>query len=383
MKKKKAADAQEEERQAWAKIPKRPQRNTEAEDHFDAAHVYACDEGIDADAVAHGLTRDEAEAGLVAQRLAKPVRAVVWYAAHGEGARQIARDHADEIDGKSKSWVAVQLKRSTIKRAIADVRTGKAQSIGNANQAPPNAKSGQSLDLHDLFTKAQNLFQSKPSESDERRGRADVDRRSREILGLVKLPPLRQYWGRLTSAERIAALICEDPGALVDNQTGPLLTRALADLLEAAQDGQCNGRVPGLVPAGKAHQRATVARKALQWLVSWPRGRPGPRLTPVEAVLAVHDFRERIEQLQAEWRGSARDADKIREAHSVELAFLSQKGLAGLLTSDPLDASARLAELATGISAEAFLRVWQSDSGKRLEKRWATVPSRRVPSSPA
>jgi len=113
-----------EEREKWAEIPKRPQRAPEAEDHFNAAHILARDEGVDADALAHSASRRETWYALRRAEFSDNEQAVVL--ACGDtlsGARPTVADIARKTQ-LHRHTVENILTRPKVRRCLQNLRRG-------------------------------------------------------------------------------------------------------------------------------------------------------------------------------------------------------------------------------------------------------------------
>jgi len=156
-------------------------------------------------------------------------------------------------------------------------------------------------------------------------------------------------------AAAVVGLVKRYPDALLQPK-GRLLLLGLVDLLEAANHGNPARRVAGLLPEGKGKRLARAAKNALATLGK--REYCEPLDYPPELLARLLGlFCERVGQLQGEFKRVKEKVARIREAHPIELKdYSSTKRLTRLLEQDPLTVAAGLAEKATGVSAETWLR---------------------------
>lgn len=190
---------------------------------FDFAHLYAHDEGVDAD-LAHGLTRDEAETWLQEQGLSRPDRALVV----GRVFDQASVRELEAATGWRKSRIAQRLKSATIRQAIADLRSGRARP-GKLPTLP--APAGQSLTLLQCAALA-------------RKYARHFGFPEHNLDAVLQSKPDRPL------AWHYVNVIRQRPATLLHPEHGRRCVEALVDLLEAATLGDSKRRVAGVVPEG-------------------------------------------------------------------------------------------------------------------------------------
>jgi hypothetical protein len=162
-------------------------------------------------------------------------------------------------------------------------------------------------------------------------------------------------------AERQVAMIRLCPRVLQHSEHGPALLAILVDLLESARFG--------------SKTKAALARKALALLVPVSRGNP-VGFGAVLLAQILYGLSLALAELQPFWRASfgepiAARLAAMRETFGAELEDFSDKEPQPLLNDDLPAAAARVAEKATGIASEAFLRAWNQSAylRGRLEER--------------
>jgi DNA-binding transcriptional MerR regulator len=156
---------------------------------------------------------------------------------------------------------------------------------------------------------------------------------------------------------------------------GKVLLRGLVDVLEEARFGTSRRRVRALMPEGSRKARAKAAQDALAWLARGNRGEKlDYRLDEIMMYLKL-----RVTQLQAEYKATvnmpttAMRREKLRKDHREELEKLTERELQNLFNDESVKVAARLAEKATGLSEETFLRA-QRD----YERCWAAEKQRKA-----
>jgi hypothetical protein len=147
-------------------------------------------------------------------------------------------------------------------------------------------------------------------------------------------------------AEKRLALIGLCPRVLQHPEHGPELLAALVETMEAARFG--------------SKSKAAAARKVLRWLAPAARGNPvgfGDILLGQILYGLALAFAPIQRAAQGERGGAA--VKVIRKSFGAELDGFTDAELLPLLKAELTAAAARLAEKATGISAEAYLRAWK------------------------
>lgn len=374
--------SEREEREAWAKIAKPPTGNDDADDsgeyasdtavdrdtkdpehvkttRFDRVSIYASDEGVDADAVAHGLTRDEVTAWLNRQDIAPEDHPLIVSAVFGESARQIAR-----ALGKSHTWVAKRLKAH--REPLAAIRKARRQGEPLPVIHPPEKREAGltfTKPLHRLAALAREALKPGSDTLRDSAGaafhldKADTTQAVKVISagGPVYLPYHKP------DAADVVALIRAHPERLLDPKWKTLLA-AFVDVLEAAGTGDSKRRVRwAVVPRDNRQDAATVARAALRGLAEITAGRqygfPDRALARV-----VESFRTRVAELQREYQATAGQRvdprlARMRKAHAKEFRGKNDRELQAIVTgTDSLTPAIRLAAEATGIHADTFKR---------------------------
>ena len=321
------------------------QGQAEPATNFDFAHLYASNEGVDADAVAHTATRAEIEARLQGLGFSKTERAVVlaWICDRLHKQAEIARE--TKLNRKT---VAKLLKLGRVKDALRLLGRGelpapKAQPTPAKPEGwPPTPKP---YTLRDCDQWARDDFRQR---------------------AFAPHPP--PDWKASPLAESLVRHLREYPAALLGDQR---LAAALVDLLEAAKLGDSARRVAGVVPEGKPKVVRAAARKALAEL---PRGTHGDarRYSEIGLHVMIFNYAHRIAELQRQCKAPRSDAaaraEEIREAHPQEVADYPPKELQGLLTTNPLEAAIARAEKVTGIGDEVFRRAWQSNPDREADE---------------
>lgn len=179
-----------------------------------------------------------------------------------------------------------------------------------------------------------------------------------------KIPP--------TTAQDVIKLIMAHPALLLHDES-KTLREAFVDILEAAKYGDSARRVEGIVPEGKRNEVVSFATTVLQPLAA---ARPGNRLDyPIGILnLVLRFFWGRVSELQEKWekREPAKGEEiagitRFRELHGKEFAGITDKRLLLILTGEAKKIAATLAEEATGVAAETFLRA-QRDCAKLKNK---------------
>lgn len=333
------ASTERTEREAWAKIPKRPERSPEAITDFDAAHLFASDEGIDADAVAHTPTRGEIESALRGLGFADIERRVVLavYCDRLTTQAEIAREA--KLNPKT---VARLLRLRRVKDALRQLRRGELPAP-TPQPKPPKPEGWPPMPKPNTLADC------------DQWAREDLRRRAfaphtpfcwdlKELAWLTEAQ--RNAIAKTPLAERLVAHLREYPAALLHDHD-KRLAAALVDLLEAAKLGDSARRVVGIVPEGKPKVIIAAARKALAQLAKGTHG-DARRYSKIGLHVLIFNYAHRIAQLQGQCKaprseGAAR-AEEIREAHTVEVADYAPKELQALLTTNPVEAAITRAE---------------------------------------
>ncbi len=179
-----------------------------------------------------------------------------------------------------------------------------------------------------------------------------------------KMPP--------KTAQEVIELIKTQPALLLHDESKQL-REAFVDILEAANYGDSARRVKGIVPSGTRKEVMVFATKALKPLAS---AQAGNRVSyPIGILsLVLRFFWGRVSELQERWkrREPAKGEEiagiaRFRELHGKEFADITDTRLLLILTGEAKTIAATLAEEATGLSAEAFLRA-QRDCAKLKNK---------------
>ena len=171
---------------------------------------------------------------------------------------------------------------------------------------------------------------------------------------LEKLPLLTPPG--VSVAEVIAGFIRLNPRSLLDPNSGHFV-EALVDLLEAAHFGNCANRFPGLLPTDNRKRAASTARKALGLLAKGSQGNP-PGYPPEILAGEVGLIQDALAPIKKAWANSG-SPKVIKEKFGDDVKGFTDKKLRSLLSDPLLVAAARLAEEATGVSAESFETAWE------------------------
>lgn len=165
----------------------------------------------------------------------------------------------------------------------------------------------------------------------------------------------------LNLPDKAVATITLWPRLLSHPNIGPELAKQLGDLLFASRYGST--------------ANAMAARKALAPLTRYKQGNrcPIPDDILASETLAICVT---VAELQRAWReclnarqSDTRDAraDAIRGQFPGVVDGFSNQELLRLCQSDLIEAAGRLAEKATGIAAEAFVRAWRSKAPEEIK----------------
>lgn len=310
-------------------------------DDFDYASVYAADEKIDADAAAHGLSRDEAKAQLNARGHSEPEQELVLGRVAGSTVKEL-----EAATGWKRSRIYQKLKSATIKKAIADLRSGGFQTQPSELASEPKhpeaePKEIQIIPLTVAMNALRNSVKSFPSYV-----AADLGYQAL-ALAQLNLPD------SMNLAEKmLVAAFRYWPPFLSNPQVGPGLIAVLEKLLEDALYG--------------SKSAAAKARKTLNLLLRFGRG--APRGYPSVLLKSGGLFKICV-SLHSLWEVWDATLGKpiherlqiIRPGIGSEEKDFSDQELQPLMSGDLLTAATRVAEKATGISAEVFLRAARED----------------------
>jgi hypothetical protein len=291
---------EKEEREAWAKLPSRKHRKVEATTDFDIASVNAKDEGVDEDPVSHGLA--------------------------SEGAPVVAAD-------AEQRW--------TLPETMAHAR----QEIANFLPHTASDIGWGALGMGCLLSTTNQRVTGEQLEK--------LEAKTPEERFMELCPPDKR-------AETIIAFIRVNPRSLLNpNNNGKWLVTALVNLLEAAHFGTGANQLPGLLPEGNRKLTASTARRALRLLSRGEQGNP-PDYPLGLLASEVGLIQVALAPIKKTWADSG-NLQTVRQRHGDEVTILKDKELRSLLTDKLLVAAARLAEKATGISAESFVRAWEKE----------------------
>ena len=164
-------------------------------------------------------------------------------------------------------------------------------------------------------------------------------------------------------ADAVIYAIRDCPAILLKAKGLPVL-EALVDLLEAAKWGKSKRRVPCVTRKGERRDVCRDARRILAMLTTHEDR--GYDFKPDLLAEIVELARQWVIHLQKHaattWKGVAVrvQVDNLFDAYREELKDFSVDEVRGILTAkDPLKQAARLAEAATGISAETFEKAYR------------------------
>ena len=332
---------------------------------FDEAHLYASDEGVDADAVSHTLTRGEVETELRKRGLSNNEQAVVL-AVVCDRLNKVA-----EIASETKlhrHTVKGILQRRRVREVVKYLRSGAALPTGEKAAFISADKIGAAF--HEARARVKTNTQRTPDEillkrivppGDVKLGALsegvdlrELDEMARAIVDAENdYSPsmawrLSQVWTGTPKGFAVA-LIRWCPRALLDEQHGPELVTALVELLEEATRGDAGTKA--------------AAWKELATLTKPGSGDPR-EFDPYGLGIIAQGYYCRVVHLQREWK-AGKTSDKstgtrlveIRRAHPEELdRFTTDNKLQRFLEGSPLVESCTLAAKATKLGADSFKR---------------------------
>lgn len=340
---------------------------------FDYGSIYAADEGVDADAVAHGPTRGEVEAGLQGLGLSRSEQAVVLAVVCDRLHKQADIARETKLNRKT---VAAVLRSPKVKQSLQRLQRGE---LPAPDTQPARTSKGT---LPGLLAALRDILDS------ERQGVWHYCGRERRPSRYgIKLPPNPRGWPRLhvfvlRTKTRQASEHCPKSGlatklvecvreypATLKHGTGLDWPAKLAEIIGAAKWGN---------PSERKDARETLAILT--------KGKAG---NPVE--YARHPARAgfaglvgRLAALQREYRGTVGTGGTIAERlaalqqrHPAELNGFDPAGLRGILTREPLAVAVELAASATATSPDFWRDLARRE---RAEIEAALSPPRRRPS---
>ncbi len=314
--------------------------------------------GVDPD-LAHGLTRDEADSWLREYGLSKRDRALVL----GHVFDKASIRQLETATGWKKTRIAEKLRSPTIKHCIKELKSG---------QPLPSLKPPELLPVSKFLDEARILPEWQQVNNPVHRlmewAARELDRQALSYLEDKSfwenekvaggLWMLREHPEKLQNRPRGIMNYIRTYPALLLLPEGKVLLRGLVDVLEEARFGTSRRRVRALMPEGSRKARAKAAQDALAWLA---RGNRGEKLHyRLDAIMMC--LKLRVTQLQAEYKATenipttAMRREKLREDHREELEKFTDRELQNLVNDEPVKVAARVAEKATGLSQETFLR---------------------------
>jgi hypothetical protein len=336
--------------------------------------------GVDPD-LGHGLTRDEADSWLRERGLSKRDRALVL----GHVFDKASVRQLETATGWKKTQIAGKLKSPTIKRCIEELKSGRPLASPKPPELLPVSKfldearilrEWQQVNnpLHRLMEwAARELDWQALSYLEVKRPARNVTRESfwdnEKVTGGLRM--LREDPEKLKNLPRGIMNYIRAYPALLLLPEGKVLLRGLVDVLEEARFGTSRRRVRALMPEGSRKARAKAAQDALAWLARGNRGEKlHYRLDEIMMYLKL-----RVTQLQAEYKATenmpttAMRREKLREDHREELEKFTDRELQNLVNDEPVKVAARVAEKATGLSQETFLRARREIEAELTEER--------------
>src|ERR1017187_6530518 len=232
MKRQHEEHTERDEREAWARLPKPTQRNTEPADHFDATHVYARDEGVDLDR-AHGATRGEVETTLQRLRLSKNEQSVLL-AVVFDGLDSGAA--TGRKTGLHRHTVEAILNRPKVRQCLKDLRRG---TLATPQDTPTKAEG-----LPGLLADLREILANERQAAWEYCGTRQILRYDQSPTGAVehvfqlrsKLRDVTDHCPPEAFARKIVACIRDYPATLTHGKGLPW-AGALVELPTAAQTG--------------------------------------------------------------------------------------------------------------------------------------------------
>lgn len=193
------------------------------------------------------------------------------------------------------------------------------------------------------------------------------------ILGLDGKPLMELkhgFWHQLPyklhplTPEKVVELIQNNPAMLL-HPDGKELLQALVDLLEAASYGDSACRVLNVCGSGGRKRSAAAAAKALLPLATMLPGKKC-KFPPGILKYVLNCILERVLELQSRWRDMPNNPELslplktrleiFRRAHGEEFSGMPDRRVMDIVKNEPLQVAAGLAEKATGLSAESFLK---------------------------
>lgn len=287
--------------------------------------------------------------------------------------------------GWKKTRIAGKLKSPTIKRCIEELKSGRPLASPKPPELLPVSKfldearilrEWQQVNnpLHRLMEwAARELDWQALSYLEVKRPARNVTRESfwdnEKVTGGLRM--LREHPEKLKNLPRGIMNYIRAYPALLLLPEGKVLLRGLVDVLEEARFGTSRRRVRALMPEGSRKARAKAAQDALAWLARGNRGEKlHYRLDEIMMYLKL-----RVTQLQAEYKATenmpttAMRREKLREDHREELEKFTDRELQNLVNDEPVKVAARVAEKATGLSQETFLRARREIEAELTEER--------------
>jgi hypothetical protein len=291
--------------------------------------------------------RQQAESLLRTRGLSTPERALVL----GRVFDRATTRNLESATGRKKTWIAEKLKSPRVRRAIAELQSGRASPVAQPQKALSDKRT---LPEHDLrFVTDFLVFH--------------VQRFPQPVYTPEVAQSVHDACkGWRTLAEEKMTLLRMCPVAITHPEDGPELAKVLVDLLEAAKHGACAGRVRGLLPEGKPQVVARAARKALALLTRETRGGQVRLIDEMGLAVAIEAYSKRFDVLKHEWRtlreepGATLESslERLREAHREELClYPKDNALREALQGKTLDAACKLAERYTGVNAKSCRRL--------------------------
>jgi hypothetical protein len=239
-----------DDKAAWSKLPKRPARRSEAVTHFDYDSADANPNETDSGSDEPTHRREEVESWLQGCALTELQQRVILLKFFEQ---KSTREIGEQVS-RSKAWVSKTMKIPAVRACFRALLSRQPLHPISKHHAATREENGWSLAEAINYAKQQLAMYIKGKDA------------GWIALGLKSILPEPHS----TYAENLAAFIRLNPQALIDDREGTL-TAALAQLIEAANFGHLEHRVPGLLPTNRT-QAASVARAALKLLTERPRG---------------------------------------------------------------------------------------------------------------